>query len=190
VEQQDRPPRRLWLVGERNPYGADPFFALYPLPRNAAGGRLCRVLGMTADRYLEAFERRNLMPHDAGRWSAPAARAAADALLEAHPTGHALVLLGARVSAAFGVDYASNTFAPRFMQVGDRVLRGRRVLVLPHPSGRSRAWNHPDAAALARGALEMLRSEVTFGDGPCSRDGCPFARCADPEHHAAEGEEG
>ena len=25
---------RTWLIGEQNPYGADPAFALYPLPEN------------------------------------------------------------------------------------------------------------------------------------------------------------
>lgn len=29
--------RRIVLVGELNPYGADPQFALYPTPRHAAG---------------------------------------------------------------------------------------------------------------------------------------------------------
>ena len=66
------------LVGESNPHSADPCHALYPLPPNAAGGRLARVLGLPPREYLSAFpDRRNLLSGTA-KWSAPTARAAAD----------------------------------------------------------------------------------------------------------------
>jgi hypothetical protein len=39
---------KIVLVGESNPYGADPYYALYPAPDGSAGHRLCcLVLGMT-----------------------------------------------------------------------------------------------------------------------------------------------
>ena len=71
------------LVGESNPHSADPCHALYPLPPNAAGGRLARVLGLPPREYLSAFpDRRNLLPQKA-KWSAPLARRAADDVLRA-----------------------------------------------------------------------------------------------------------
>jgi hypothetical protein len=106
--------------------------------------------------YLALFERRNLLA--AARWSAPAARAAADGILREQTHLDRLVLLGAKVSAAFGVDFRSNLLHPRFVQVGNELLCGRWVLVLPHPSGRSREWNDPRTAELAREALAALRS--------------------------------
>lgn len=49
------------LVGEANPYGGDPRYALYPLPENSAGGRLCRlILKLEVRQYLRSFDRRNL----------------------------------------------------------------------------------------------------------------------------------
>ncbi len=60
------------IVGESNPYGADPQFALYPAPDGCSGHRLCcLILGMHRAAYMESFERVNLC---AGKWSAPAAR--------------------------------------------------------------------------------------------------------------------
>lgn len=156
--------RRLWLIGEHNPYGADPAYALYPLPHHASGARLARALGLDAATYLSTFERRNLL--SCPNWSAPAARAAADDLLREQTHLDRLVLLGAKVSAAFGVDFRSNLFAPRFMQVGHGHLCGRTVLVLPHPSGLSREWNDPQTAPRSRAAFEALRSESTPAPEP------------------------
>jgi hypothetical protein len=63
---------RVVLVGESNPYGADPRYALYPLPPQASGGRLARILGLSARQYLRAFPHRvNLLT--TARWAAPAA---------------------------------------------------------------------------------------------------------------------
>lgn len=67
------------LVGEANPYGSDPAFALYPSPPGCSGDRLCRlVMGLDPDDYLERFERANLCPR---RWSLAEARTRAADLL-------------------------------------------------------------------------------------------------------------
>ena len=95
---------RTWLIGEQNPYGADPAFALYPLPENAAGARL-----------------------------------------------------GARVSAAFGVPFRERLFDPEVCVLRAPDIR-RRILVAPHPSGRSREWNDPRAPERLRAALARLES--------------------------------
>lgn len=150
--------RRVWLVGEHNPVSSDPRHALYPAPPGCAGARLCDVLELTVAEYLRRFERRNLL--DTAKWSAPRARAAADALLAAHPALDRLVLLGARVAAAFGVDFRTNLCEPRFMQVGSAVLRGRGVLVVPHPSGLSREWNDRTMAPRVRAAFKRLEEDL------------------------------
>ena len=124
---------RPLLVGEVNPYGVDPAFALYPLPEHASGWRLCAILGMSFGEYLSAFNRVNLC---SGRWSIRAARAEAR-VIAASPDHDAVVLLGAKVCAAFGVQ-----FKP-FQRTG-------RYAVLPHPSGRCRLWNDKASVVRAR----------------------------------------
>jgi hypothetical protein len=135
------------LVGEANPYGGDLEFALYPYPPGCSGDRLCRlVMELDPDDYLERFDRANLCP---SRWSMREARPRAAAIRRERDAP--IVLLGAKVCAAFEVD-----FVP-FRLVGDRTAgRGPRdpvYVVLPHPSGLSRAWNAPGAYARARGVL-------------------------------------
>lgn len=161
---------RVVLVGESNPYGADPHYALYPLPANASGGRLARILGFPSPRqYLRAFPHRvNLLVGN--KWSAPATRAAADELLASLPVGSGLVLLGTKVSAAFGADYKMNVFEPRFTQVGAAVLRGFWVVVLPHPSGLNRIWtSDPLAVTRARDAARSLCEKVRGEKGEGAR---------------------
>lgn len=140
---------KVWLIGENNPYGPDPQFALYPLPERSAGGRLCSViLGMRRPDYLSAFERVNLLSRP--RWSAPAARAAASELLSRVPAGRIpdrdrVILLGRRVFDACFDGCAWESFA-----------KFGRFLSLPHPSGLSRAWNDPTAIPRARAAVVEL----------------------------------
>jgi hypothetical protein len=128
------------IVGEQNPYGADPHFALYPAPEMSAGARLCRILGLSRRAYLDLFDRANLLT--ASAWSVPAARAAAAKI--AHPQR---VLLGARVSAAFGLAFEPFTVG----RVGEWTYA-----ILPHPSGRCRIWNNPASEWKARKAVSKL----------------------------------
>lgn len=127
-------PRPL-LVGETNPYSADTRHALLPWPPQSAGARLRKILLMTDEEYLAAFERVNLLG-SLQKWSAPLARGEAAKLRAAH-TGP-IVALGARVAAAFGL-----------------VLFGSddKVVCVPHPSGLSRAWNE-------RGVYDRVRRLV------------------------------
>ena len=155
------------LVGESNPYGADPRYALYPDPPGCAGYRLChKVLGIDARDYLRAFERVNLL--QGPRWSVPKARAAASALVQrtdggwSRPGGRPLVLLGRRVAAAFGLgDILPFTRVP----IGEWTF-----VLLPHPSGRCRAWNDPGSFERARAlVLPLVRSQSGGDevDPPC-----------------------
>jgi hypothetical protein len=141
---------RPLLVGESNPYGADPSYALYPYPERSAGGRLCRlVMRLEPRQYLRAYERVNLC---AGRWSLRAARLAGGALVSPDPPPSVIVLLGARVCAAFAAPFEPFT---RYS-----TARLPCVLILPHPSGLSRSWNDPGTYRRAREALRAAGCAV------------------------------
>lgn len=144
------------LVGELNPYGSNPAFALYPLPEQASGGRLCKILGLTRVEYLDKFDRIDLLRAEdiAPRkgmfktWSIPLARAAARKLLD-QPT-RTLILLGARVAAAFGLK------REQALLHRDFGTNQHTVITIPHPSGRNRAWHDPTYVERVR---ELLRAE-------------------------------
>ena len=133
---------RVVLVGEANPYGGDPRYALYCEPRNSAGGRLCfDILRMSRNEYVRTFGRVNLCP---SKWSAPTARARA---LELALGGAPLVLFGAKVCSAFGMSFDPFTIGSligRFPEgrIGERVVKFT-CAILPHPSGLCRRWGEP-----------------------------------------------
>ena len=134
------------LVGESNPYGRDPEFALYPAPQGCAGHRLCcLILGMRRQAYMNAFDRVNLC---AGKWSMREARWRAQGLLDGGIDGESpeqpIIILGSKVAAAFDLP-----FRP-FEQFGVDLL------VLPHPSGLCRLWNEPGAFESASAAVVRM----------------------------------
>jgi hypothetical protein len=136
------------LVGEANPYQSDPRlaqrYALYPDPPGCAGWNLChRIMQLDEAEYLARFDRVNLC---AGKWSMREARAKAD---EIKIQDRTLVLFGAKASSAFGwVKFNEAVF--RWFQAN----RGAPdFVILPHPSGLSRAWNEPGAHERARAVL-------------------------------------
>lgn len=132
------------LVGEANPYGADPHYALYPHPERSAGGRLCRVvLGLPVGAYMRSFDRVNLC---ARKWSVPEARRAAAALVLAD-NRRIFILLGSKVCGAFGLDF--EPYRIRREPGGIPAV----FVVLPHPSGLCRLWNEPGAIERARAVL-------------------------------------
>ena len=158
------------LVGEDNPYGDDPRFALYPHPDGSAGARFCRlVCGLPRADYI-GLRRTNLC---VGKWSAPAARKAADQLrLDVLP-GHVLVLLGRKVAGAFGL---AGSLAFSTAREADRDVYGPldvqrlgaagqvvRYVLLPHPSGRNTTWNEPGAFERARSLLRSAVPGVPWG---------------------------
>lgn len=157
------------LVGECNPYGPDPKFALYPYPRNSAGGRLCRVVfRLPTTLYLDAFDRVNLC---ATRWSQPAARRKAGELLQAVDVHRTIILCGARPASAFGLEPATVQEPVRVvktdkMMPGDATLFRRVVhetfIVLPHPSGRNRIWSD-SINTYVRTELARLVPDIPWG---------------------------
>jgi hypothetical protein len=144
------------IVGEINPYGHDERFALYPYPDGCAGERLCHmVMGLNRKTYLDSFDRVNLLQQD--RWSAPAARASANrlAVLDAEYR-RTYVLLGRKVSEAFALYECA---MPSLVRRGDVSA----IVVLPHPSGRNRAWNDPGLVATCRKILREVLPNIPFG---------------------------
>lgn len=142
------PPPRVLVVGEVNPYGVDPKFALYPRPRHASGNRLRAIMGLTDTAYMKFLDRANLC---AGKWSAPAARRAAEDLVLL--PYDVLILLGAKVRGAFDGPAPFKQF----------VSMEYRLVGLPHPSGRCRTWSDPGAAERAREVLAKAAPWVPWG---------------------------
>lgn len=136
------------LVGEANPYGANPEYALYPHPRGCAGHRLCeRVMGLTDREYLARFDCVNLCP---SRWSMREARSTAERIVRDQDVNDFVtVLLGAKVCSAFAVPF--DPFKSNVMDIPPDIQR--RWVVLPHPSGLSRLWNAPGSYERARRVL-------------------------------------
>lgn len=138
----------LVLVGELNPYGSDPSFALFHLPRRASGDRLREHLGLR-DATYEALAKANLCT---GAWDNEAAYEQAISLRFKY---RVMVCLGVKVRRAFAAP------AP-FVSAQD--LFGCTLVSLPHPSGLCRAWNEPGARERARALLRQVAPDVPWGE--------------------------
>lgn len=128
------------LVGEDNPRSQDPRLALYPYPTGGAGGRLAKILGLTPTKYMQTFDAVNLCN---GSWELDDACFMADMLEEEHGND-VLVLLGSKVCRAFHVEFKPFTVVKS---------EYKKLVILPHPSGRCRIWNDRKSRGLARKAL-------------------------------------
>jgi hypothetical protein len=148
---------RVLLLGEDNPYGSDPSFALYCYPPGCAGYRLRRILGLPQHQYL-GLHRANLCD---GAWLKPRARERARALLVPLSPHPVIVLLGRKVTDAMrGAAMIDEEIAP----FSTRTCCPAITLVsLPHPSGRNLVWNQPWARDRARQILREVAPEIAWG---------------------------
>lgn len=147
------------LVGEANPYGGDPEFALYPSPPGCAGDRLCRlVMALDSDDYLARFDRANLC---ARSWKLTEARSRA-AVLGDEYLDVPIVLLGAKVCLAFGVAFKPFSVVDAINLIQRSDVSGTpeapigwtpQYVILPHPSGLSRSWSVSGSYERARRLL-------------------------------------
>lgn len=137
------------LVGEVNPYGSDPYYALYPAPDGCSGERLCRlVMGLDRADYLRRFDRTNLCD---GAWLLKTARRkAANLIEESAKLCRPIVLLGRKVASAFS---APGT-PPQSSLTVDHYC-GAALISIPHPSGLCRKWSEPGVIERVR---ELLRN--------------------------------
>ena len=168
--------RRIVLVGESNPYGEDPRYALYDEPKNFAGGRLRRLIfGLRRTHYFGHTDRYNLCT---GPWSVLRARERANEILRAHASevrDDTIVLLGRKVVGAFfgGPESLAESDWPRpftydhlrYAPLGGCATKRERenLVILPHPSGRNREWNTPGAFERARGLLKLGEPDIPWG---------------------------
>jgi hypothetical protein len=148
---------RIALVGEDNPYGSDPQFALYCYPPGCAGHRLRRILGLPQHQYL-AIHRINLCD---GAWSNARARERARELLTPSAPWRVMVLLGRKVTETF-VKVAFDG-APLVPFASRACHPGMMLVSLPHPSGRNvRSWSG-QAPMHARQILREFAPELPWG---------------------------
>lgn len=132
---------RVLLIGEDNPQSADPSFALWNYPPNCAGERLQRlILNLEPRTYLACWRTNLCNP----AWSIRAAQARAAELLAATDAPWTLIVaLGSKVAKLLEVEPMSTRL------VDGAGWRGA-IVAIPHPSGRNRVWNAPEAIATAR----------------------------------------
>ncbi len=134
---------RPMLVGQAPGPNTDPLQPLYPATASSAGGRLARFMGLTAEQYLDIFDRVNLLHDYPGKNSVGEdkfplyeARIAAGAIRPLLRE-RTVVLVGRGVALAWGgsvarADFMSWSVCPHF---------GTRLVCVPHPSGRNHWYN-------------------------------------------------
>jgi hypothetical protein len=148
---------RVLLVGESNPYGSNPEFALYCHPSTSAGGRLQRILGLDEDLYL-ALHRQNLCDGD---WSKQRAVERAWTILSPTAPWNVVVLLGRKVASVFEtVALGGDPIVPFSSKV---CCPGMTLVSLPHPSGRNAAQWSDQARRRTREILQGLVPEIAWG---------------------------
>lgn len=144
------------LVGEDNPYGSDPRYALYDEPKHSAGGRLRRmVFGIPKRVYFdrELFERGNLCT---GKWKMKEARQQAYAVLRERPDA-TIIMFGRKVATAFSPLVGARTPPLECFEVRDRLMS------LPHPSGLNRQWADPETLKAVRYLLTAHLPHIPWG---------------------------
>ena len=149
---------RVLLVGEDNPYGSDPAFALYCYPLGCAGYRLRRILGLPQHQYL-ALHRKNLCD---SAWAKKAAEARVFEILSPTAPWNVVVLLGRKVTKAFAsVALDDADFVPFTTRV---CCPGMTLVSLPHPSGANAgSWSGDKPRERARQIMREVAPELPWG---------------------------
>lgn len=150
----DQPRSKVLLVGEDNPYGSDPRYALYPYPAHSAGGRLChKLFKMHPHVYIRVFSRVNLCSQ---KWGIQEARETAQGILRVPAGSKPVVLFGSKVAQAFGIGAGVRWLGDE--EAPPMTIEGHQIFLVPHPSGRNRIWNDPKAQERAWRILRKVRN--------------------------------
>jgi len=148
------------LIGMNNPLSSTPGYELFPAPEGCTGHRIYMMLkdrnpDIMRKQYLDAFDRRNLVPHR--EWNKTIAREQALVMeQELWGSGRTIVLLGADVANAFK--------HPRLL-LHPQLIGGSTWRQVPHPSGRNLWFNVPANRLLVAMLLEELYNHsITQGE--------------------------
>jgi hypothetical protein len=162
---------KILLVGESNPYGSDPRYALYHEPPNAAGHRLQRrILGVDAREWYLPMWRTNLCTGD---FSIDDATHRARELIAADAPWNVVVMLGRKVATAFALPGSNFALRPFGNAVSVGFAKVFLTISLPHPSGRNSAiWTRP-AILRARALLAELAPGIPWGHAEDTAKGSP-----------------
>lgn len=143
------------IVGLHNPYSPDVDDALVPYPDTSAGGRMFSMLNkleveamgskaFAASRhksiYVKSLDRRNLLDGvlPGSGTDKALARTKANEMLLTFPEDATVVMLGLGVFDAFNACLGGQL---ETMLIHPQVVDGITWRLLPHPSGRSTAYN-------------------------------------------------
>jgi hypothetical protein len=130
----------MLLIGEANSTLPDNQEALAPEPDFSHGYYLMKLLGLSRDEYLKRYDRALLSGY---KWSPWKAQKMATALLLNAPQDQVIVLLGQRVTKAFGLNYMPFTAKGRYR-------------ILPHPGKKNSTWDMEENCARARRLLGLV----------------------------------
>lgn len=129
------------LIGQAPGPNTDPSTPLHPYPGSATGAKLAAIMGLTPERYLEVFDRINLLNEFPGRhnhcdkFPVVSARIAASAIIPLL-VNRRVVFVGRNVSNSFGykgaLPFHEWHFNPRVPF---------HFAVVPHASGRNHWYN-------------------------------------------------
>lgn len=156
------------LVGAAPGPNTDPRVPLFPMPASSSGGRLLAFSGLSRSEYLTKFERINLLNtwpganHTGDNFPLELARVAADAI---RPLIYfrRVVLIGARVAQAFGIDtkefspFEWYTFIPKRIHFG--APPAGNVCYIPHPSGRNSFYRTEESKKAVRDLFRQMVAE-------------------------------
>jgi hypothetical protein len=125
---------------------------------NSAADRLLRISGMTREKYLASFERRNALPYG---WSKKAAREASTEIRKRF-RGRTVVVLGRETWRAIGLPRIE--WLDHHEEVAGEGRRSRSKLtvwyLVPHPSGRNPWYNLAKNRAKVTMLLARLASRA------------------------------
>lgn len=127
------------LVGEQPRPGGNHKLPLWPWPPTCAGARLHQMSEMSLEEYFIRLARTNVSLHHVARWNPNGARLRANRILVSVPDGCRILTCGVKARNAFGL--AEWFYAVPHDVDGKRI----EVAAIPHPSGRCREYNHPEA---------------------------------------------